>query len=57
MTDIDRAADIKVTAAQGTVTAEIPLAGHASEQWLELFGRLAAKSGQERKDAARNTAR
>lgn len=37
MPDIDRAADIKVTAAQGTVTAEIPLAGHASEHWLELF--------------------
>ena len=29
MPDIDRSADIKVTAAQGTVTAEIPLVGHA----------------------------
>lgn len=48
MPDIDRTADIKVTAAQGTVTAEIPLSGHASEHWLELFRTLAAKSGQER---------
>ena len=32
MPDIDRTADIKVTAAHGTVTAEIPLAGHASER-------------------------
>ena len=34
MPDIDRTVDIKVTAAQGMVTAEIPLAGHASEHWL-----------------------
>lgn len=32
-------AGFKVTAARGTVTAEIPLAGHASEHWLELFAR------------------
>jgi len=38
MPDIDRTADIRVTAAQATVTAEIPLAGHASEQWREFFG-------------------
>jgi hypothetical protein len=37
MPDIDRTADIKVTAAKGTVTAEIPLAGRASEYWLEVF--------------------
>ena len=37
MPDIDRTADIRVTAAEATVTAEIPLAGHASEQWRELF--------------------
>jgi hypothetical protein len=42
MPDIDRTADIKVTAVPGTVTAEIPLAGHASEHWLELFRSLAA---------------
>lgn len=48
MPDIDRTADIKVTAARGAVTAEIPLAGHASEGWVELFGRLAAKSGSDR---------
>ena len=48
MPDIDRTAEIKVTAARGTVTAEIPLAGHASEDWLELFRGLAGKSGQQR---------
>ena len=40
MPDIDRTAEIKVTAARGTVAAEIPLAGHASEDWLELFAGL-----------------
>ena len=39
MPDIDRTADVKVTAAQGTVTAEIPLAGHASKHWLDLLQR------------------
>ena len=43
MPDIDRTADIKVTTAQGMVTAEIPLAGHASEDWLEFFRELASK--------------
>jgi hypothetical protein len=43
MPDIDHTADIKVTAAKGTVTAEIPLAGRASGYWLELF-RLRAPS-------------
>jgi hypothetical protein len=43
MPDIDRTADIKITAAQGTVTAEIPLAGHASEHWLVLFRKLASQ--------------
>jgi hypothetical protein len=48
MPDIDRTADIKVSAAlRGTVTAEIPLAGHASEHWLELFRMLAAERSQE----------
>jgi hypothetical protein len=47
MPDIDRTVDIKVTAAQGWVTAEIPLAGHASEDWLALFRMLASKWGQE----------
>jgi hypothetical protein len=47
MPDIDRTADIKVTAGNGTVTAEIPLAGHASEHWLELFRMLASKRMQE----------
>lgn len=41
MPAIDRTADIKVTAAQGMVTAEIPLAGHASGHWLEFFRELA----------------
>jgi hypothetical protein len=54
MPDIDRTADIKVTTAQGTVTAEIPLAGHASEYWLALFRKLASKPGQERALEARN---
>jgi len=49
MPDIDRTADIKVTAAQGTVTAEIPLAGHASEHWLELCRMLASQRGLERR--------
>jgi hypothetical protein len=44
MPDIDRTADIKVTAAQATMTAEIPLAGHASEQWRELFGSLVSQA-------------
>jgi hypothetical protein len=48
MPDIDRTAEIKVTAAQGTVTAEIPLAGRASEHWLELFRMLASKRRQDR---------
>ena len=43
MPDIDRTADIKVTAAQGMVTAEMPLAGTASEHWLQLFRSLASK--------------
>jgi hypothetical protein len=47
MPDIDRTTDIKVTAAQGAVTAEIPLAGHASEYWLQLFHSLASKRTQE----------
>ena len=46
MPDIDRTADIRVTAAEATVTAEIPLAGHASEHWLELFRLMVSKSGQ-----------
>jgi hypothetical protein len=46
MPDIDRTADIKITAGRVPVTAEIPLAGHASEHWLELFRLLAPKSGQ-----------
>ena len=47
MPDIDRTADIKVTAAPGTVTAEIPLAGHASGHWRELFRMLASQGGLE----------
>ena len=31
MPDIDRTADVKVSAGREPVTAEIPLAGHASE--------------------------
>ena len=37
MPDIDRTADVKVSAGREPVTAEIPLAGHASEHWLELL--------------------
>ena len=47
MPDIDRTVDIKVTAGQGPVTAEIPLAGHASGHWRELFDSLASKRRQE----------
>ncbi len=43
MPDIDRTADIKVITARGMVTAEIPLAGHSSEHWLEFFRRLASE--------------
>lgn len=43
MSDIDRTADIKVTSGQGPTTAEIPLAGHASEHWRGLFRKLATK--------------
>lgn len=45
MPDIDRTADVKVSAGREPVTAEIPLAGHAGEHWLELF-RLFAKKLQ-----------
>ena len=45
MPDIDRTADVKVSAGREPITAEIPLAGHASEHWLELF-RLFAKKLQ-----------
>jgi hypothetical protein len=54
MPDIDRTADIKVTAAQGTVRAEIPLAGLASEHWLQLFRSLASKRIQELRAEAEN---
>jgi hypothetical protein len=47
MPDIDRTVDIKVTAGRGPVAAEIPLAGHASEHWRELFGELASKRVRE----------
>jgi hypothetical protein len=47
MPDIDYSADIKITVAQGIVTAEIPLAGHASEHWMERFRTLASESRQE----------
>jgi hypothetical protein len=46
MPDIDRTVDIKVNADREMVTAEIPLAGHASEHWRELFGKLAAHGMQ-----------
>ena len=44
MPDIDRTADVKVSAGREPVTAEIPLAGHASEHWLELFRLFAKKN-------------
>src|ERR1039457_6503910 len=47
MPDIDRTVAMKVTAGRGPVTAEIPLAGHASGHWRELFGELAAKRMRE----------
>ena len=47
MPDIDRTADIKVIAGQGAVNAEIPLAGHASEHWLQIFHSLVSKRKQE----------
>ena len=43
MPDIDRTADIKVATARGMVAAEIPLAGHASKDWLEFFRELASQ--------------
>jgi hypothetical protein len=45
MPDIDWTVDVKVSAGREPVTAEIPLAGHASEHWLELFRMLARSSG------------
>jgi hypothetical protein len=54
MPEIDRTADIKVTAAQGTARAEIPLAGLASEYWLQLFRSLASKRMQELRAEAEN---
>ena len=45
MPDIDRTADVKVSAGREPVTAEIPLAGHASEHWLELFRLMAKNAG------------
>jgi hypothetical protein len=47
MPDIDRNADIKVYCGTGLVSAEIPLAGHASQHWLALFHELASKSREE----------
>ena len=47
MPDIDRTADIKVIAGQGAVNAEIPLAGHASEHWLQIFYSLVSKRKQD----------
>ena len=47
MPDLDRPVDIKVAAGRGTVGAEIPLAGHASGHWRELFGELASKRMRE----------
>jgi hypothetical protein len=49
MPDIDRTADIKVTTGRGQVTAEIPLAGHASEHWQDLFRKLALASKRKQK--------
>jgi hypothetical protein len=51
MPDIDRTADVKVSACREPVTAEIPLAGHASEHWLELFRLLAKNPGPGRLEA------
>ena len=45
MPDIDWTADVKVNAGREPVTAEIPLAGHASQHWLELFRLMAKNSG------------
>lgn len=51
MPDIDRTVDIQVTAAQGMVMAAIPLAGHASEHWLTLFGMLASQRAPHQPEA------
>ena len=47
MPDIDSTVDIKITSGQRMVTVAIPLAGHASEDWLKLFRVLAAPLTQE----------
>ena len=52
MPDFDHNADIKVHGDAGLVTAEIPLAGHASSHWLSLFQDLAAKRWPGRAPAA-----
>jgi hypothetical protein len=43
MPDFDHSTDIKVHRDAGLLTAEIPLAGHASSHWQSLFRQLAAK--------------
>jgi hypothetical protein len=52
MPDIDSTVDIKITSGQGTVTVAIPLAGHASEDWLKLFRGLAAHLTREAQSEA-----
>jgi hypothetical protein len=46
MPDIDSTVDIKITSGQRMVTVAIPLAGHASEDWLKGFRVLAAPLAQ-----------
>jgi hypothetical protein len=52
MPDIDSTVDIKITSGQGVVTVAIPLAGHASEDWLKAFHALAAPLGREHQPEA-----
>lgn len=47
MPDIDRIVDIKVYSGAGTVTAEIPLSGHASQHWLAVFHKLVSQRREE----------
>jgi hypothetical protein len=43
MPGFDHNADIKIFPDAGLVTAEIPLADHASSHWISLFRKLAEK--------------
>jgi hypothetical protein len=52
MPDFDHNADIKIHHDADLVTAEIPLADHASSHWIALFHKLAEQRWRSRAPAA-----